>query len=525
VSAPHRIRRQRWEVRVPDQATGFAARAQLRAGLEDTLMPALEAAFDAVGSGDEVIRIPRLTVKLKLRNLDELATLLPEQLPALLREQIDAALAGINRESGVVQRTSSAAARRQGLVHYLLSGSLGWQDAQADSTAQAEILREEAQQVARDWMADTAVLQRVLPTSFAQQAAFFFRLLQLLPDALRADWVPAMLDSAPVTPLQVSWVYALRAFRNSVQISALPAHTLLSVDAAALAQVWTTPAATLQSLQSHVAALPGITPALLAQLDEPASGMQAVAPAQSRQRQARPPFARAADDVSAPDSPAAQAHDDRTTQDTPATAKSQAAQEASPAHTAEHRDEPPADSADDADIDTTAGLYVSCAGLVLAHPFIASLLTERGLLDGDAIKPSQLARAAALLHWLACGREEIYEFELGFIKPLLALRPDAHLMVSPGLLDDDDKAECAALLDAMVSHWPALRSTSAEGLRVSFLQRSGLLREIDAGPQQGWQLQPEPEPFDMLLGQLPWGISIVRLPWMTRPIFTDWPTR
>jgi hypothetical protein len=55
---------------------------------------------------------------------------------------------------------------------------------------------------------------------------------------------------------------------------------------------------------------------------------------------------------------------------------------------------------------------------------------------------------------------------------------------------------------------------------MSFLQRRGLLRNIGSS----WQLQVEPESFDLLLGKLPWGISIVRLPWMTRPIFTDWPT-
>ena len=32
------------------------------------------------------------------------------------------------------------------------------------------------------------------------------------------------------------------------------------------------------------------------------------------------------------------------------------------------------------------------------------------------------------------------------------------------------------------------------------------------------------ESFDMLVGQLPWGIGIVKLPWMTKPIYTDWPT-
>lgn len=169
-----------------------------------------------------------------------------------------------------------------------------------------------------------------------------------------------------------------------------------------------------------------------------------------------------------------------------------------------------------------AALRLHSAGLVLLHPFIAPLLRERGLLaaDGKSLLPGRVERAAALLHWLANGREEMHEFELGCIKLLLGLAPDQALPVEAGLLDQADREESSALLAAAVAHWPALRSTSADSLRVSFLQRRGLLRRGDAG----WLLQIESEPFDLLLSRLPWGIGIVKLPWMTRPIFTDWPT-
>jgi Contractile injection system tape measure protein len=55
---------------------------------------------------------------------------------------------------------------------------------------------------------------------------------------------------------------------------------------------------------------------------------------------------------------------------------------------------------------------------------------------------------------------------------------------------------------------------------VAFLQRRGALREEESG----WRLQPEPESYDVLLGRLPWGLATVKLPWMTRPLYTDWPT-
>ena len=76
------------------------------------------------------------------------------------------------------------------------------------------------------------------------------------------------------------------------------------------------------------------------------------------------------------------------------------------------------------------------------------------------------------------------------------------------------------MLAAAVEHWPALGNTSITGLRESFMQRRGLLRD----DERGWQLQVETASFDVLLGRLPWSISIMKLPWMTKPIYTDWPT-
>src|SRR5436853_369125 len=79
--------------------------------------------------------------------------------------------------------------------------------------------------------------------------------------------------------------------------------------------------------------------------------------------------------------------------------------------------------------------------------------------------PSALPRAAALLHFIATGREELYEFELGIIKVLLGLRLETPLAVSEGLLVREDREECDALLRAAIGHWNALKTTSIDGLR------------------------------------------------------------
>jgi hypothetical protein len=83
-----------------------------------------------------------------------------------------------------------------------------------------------------------------------------------------------------------------------------------------------------------------------------------------------------------------------------------------------------------------------------------------------------------------------------------------------------EREEVAAVLEAARSHWSALRGTSVEGLRSSFLQRRGLLARADGA----WRLRLQTEPWDMLVALLPWSIGFVRLPWMTRPLVVEWPT-
>lgn len=165
---------------------------------------------------------------------------------------------------------------------------------------------------------------------------------------------------------------------------------------------------------------------------------------------------------------------------------------------------------------------VPMAGLVLLHPYLPRLLGGLGLLDDDGrhVIDRQLPRACALLHALAHGDAEAAEFELPFAKLLLGRQPDDALDAALPALADGERAEVDALLDAVRGHWTALRGTGRDGLRVSFLQRRGLLRHGDGA----WRLHLVGEPFDMLIALLPWSISLVRLPWMREPLVVEWPT-
>lgn len=161
------------------------------------------------------------------------------------------------------------------------------------------------------------------------------------------------------------------------------------------------------------------------------------------------------------------------------------------------------------------GIYLDNAGLVLLHPFLPRLFDALGFSqEGRLLRPG---RALALLHFLASGRSTAPEYALALPKLLCAL-PLAATVEDGVVLTAAECAEAEAMLAALIGHWTALRNTSPDGLRGAFLLRAGKLSER-AGE---WLLQVEPQTADILLGDLPWGISAVRLPWMERILWVEW---
>jgi hypothetical protein len=171
-------------------------------------------------------------------------------------------------------------------------------------------------------------------------------------------------------------------------------------------------------------------------------------------------------------------------------------------------------------VDNDFRLLVNDAGLILLHSFLPRFFENTGVkkTGQSSLLLDKMARAASLLQYVATGREEIYEFELGFIKILLGIDPGLSLLVCEGFLTAGDKEEAEALLQSVIGHWTVLKNTSVDGLRSSFLMRQGLLHE----EEDGFRLHVERKPFDLLLNQLPWGIQIVKLPWMKKAIHTEW---
>jgi hypothetical protein len=173
-------------------------------------------------------------------------------------------------------------------------------------------------------------------------------------------------------------------------------------------------------------------------------------------------------------------------------------------------------ASDDEHPEATEGLYIDNAGLVLLHPFLPRLFTALGLSDEERLL--QPDRALCLLHYLATGQPAAPEYELALPKLLCGVPLPAPVSTLSELRDAE-KEEAQALLEAVIRHWDALRNSTPDELRGSFLLRPGKLSLKRDGD---WLLQVEPQTTDILLQKLPWGFSIVKFPWMQTMLWVEW---
>ena len=552
--ASHRIRRQKWLVHTGSAEEAFAWRKLLRDKGQDILLPVLEKAFDEAVKGNHVIHIPRIELKVKIDSEKQGSEALPDQILQQLREQLQHLLheqKQSTRQHLVWKESTTQKDWFETLLYYLQTGLVPWQaahtSAQEITSALTDICREEWQQL----------LDYVLKNY--ERASFFFRLLQLVSEEQFGFLMSVLSDRMPqgVRPAVIQCITGL--FRSAKTI--LSRYTRIRIIASILSEslrclentkvsglfsvaVDSAPQEEMRVFYDFISTLPADTAALFQQKKPDRSGDErdasivlstegnmlpdfiSLLPADVAAlfQQGKPDRSRDENDTSVvldtggnvlPDflgSLHVEEGQTNTGRVNPGTFDNEAGQSFSPIVT-----DYPMQNKPEEDL---FPFMVHQAGLVLLHPFILRFFESTGIIEKGDIQLSSfsLARAAALLHFLATGREEVYEYEIGFIKILLGMYPESPLPVCEGLVKSCDKEEAESLLQSVITHWSALKNTSVRGLRSSFLQRQALLRE----DENGWKLHVERAAFDVLLDQLPWGISIVKLPWMKKALYTKW---
>lgn len=165
------------------------------------------------------------------------------------------------------------------------------------------------------------------------------------------------------------------------------------------------------------------------------------------------------------------------------------------------------------------GLFINHAGLVILYPFLSVYFETVGLWkEGRWCNPTTQEMAIYLLYYLATGKTNAPEYELVLPKLLCGWCLNEPV-IPPRTFPKDALTEAENLLQTLITYWSVLKSTSPDGLREGFLQRGGKLTTLDQGD---WQLQVEQTAIDVLLSRLPWGLNVIKLPWMETLLMVQW---
>lgn len=163
-------------------------------------------------------------------------------------------------------------------------------------------------------------------------------------------------------------------------------------------------------------------------------------------------------------------------------------------------------------------IYTGNAGLIILHPFIPYGFKRVGLVNDEGfVNREAQHRAVHLLQYMATGKEEHAEHELALNKILCAL-PLEEPVPAEMLLTAEEKQLCEELLKVVIQRWEKMNNSSVEGFRAAFLQRDGALWEKEGD----WWLRIEERGYDLILQTLPWGIGMIKAPWMEKTIYTEW---
>ena len=573
MTGTHVVRRQLLELRVADREAAAGLQDDVQRAVHERLRPAMDAAFSRLSPADEVVRLERVELDLGRLPVAGLADELVRRTLEELDKVLGIELAALRRRTGVPERgglVSAEAGRLAWLRHFLETGRLPWQaprdGAGEPEAALAELLAGASAEVVRMLRTAPPSVAATMATRIVRQFSRDVRrrlavLLAVAEDnavarAMVDDW-ERLLDDAPAeiraalgaSPAGV----ADRLIRRLVGRAETPAAAsgVCEIVVRELAEGGGTADRVVRVLAVHArkALLPssevrrwlerraaatdgGEAPSREAGDPSPGAAEATVEPSADRL---------VSEGVtSAPPGTAATAASSPRAAPAPTDASAGAAADVrEPGPPSPRREPPPASSADARRhrLDPDDAIIVDDAGLVVLAPFLSGYLARLGLVfvgqaapaDSDSIgrrslpykpafvSPAVHERAVLLLRYLATGRTGDGEQHLALDKLLCGwpLAEPVERAIEPSPAEVEESRE---LLASVVEHWKALGRTSVDGLRSSFLSREGRLTDTDGG----WKLEVARTGYDVLLDQIPWGISLVRLPWMDRPLFVEW---
>lgn len=168
--------------------------------------------------------------------------------------------------------------------------------------------------------------------------------------------------------------------------------------------------------------------------------------------------------------------------------------------------------------DIKDSIYITNAGMIIIWPFLSTLCSKLGLLEGKTfIDDYSLQKAVLMLHYIVFGDEKFEESNLILNKILCGASPDFFVDTSLRL-NEMEKSIGDQLLNAVTKNWEKLNNTSVKGLRESFLKRAGVIKKTE----NNYTLTVETKPFDLLLKTIPWNIMMIQTSFMDSRLLVEW---
>jgi hypothetical protein len=165
------------------------------------------------------------------------------------------------------------------------------------------------------------------------------------------------------------------------------------------------------------------------------------------------------------------------------------------------------------------GIPVRNAGMVLIASYIPILFERLGLTrDKKFLDTSAQSNAVHYLQYVVSGLGSTEESLLPLNKVLCGL-PLSYPVPDGITITGEQVNLIQGLIQAVIGYWPAIGSTSIAGLRGNWLVRDGLLVELD----ERWELTVEKRAYDLLIHKSPFSFSIIKYPWMDKPLHVQWP--
>jgi hypothetical protein len=176
------------------------------------------------------------------------------------------------------------------------------------------------------------------------------------------------------------------------------------------------------------------------------------------------------------------------------------------------------DKVDDFEVQDGIEINIANAGLVLVWPFLTRYFEQLSLLKGGEFRNSESRnRAIYLLQYLVFNQTDYPEFEMVLNKFMVGMPLKEHL--SPLIsFTKEEKDLSRSLINGLINNWGKVKNSSIEAIQETFLQRKGLM----IIHKEKVTLKINKTGVDILLESISWNISLIKLPWMQKPIYVEW---